>query len=181
MTALAQRLQTRVKNSELGRLVLNAALFEVVWFACVWGGDGMAAAAVIALLAVHGWLVMRDTAEWRFIAAVALVGIAGDCLWFGFGVFQRTDQMLLPPLWLMLLWLAFATTLKHSFAKLGNFWWLAALVGAVAGPLSYLAGAALNGGVEFAQPLWLSFAALAVYWAVLLPGLLYWGRKTGTV
>lgn len=175
MLAMAQRLQVRVKNSDLWRLILNAGMFEVVWFICVWGGDLAAAAAVAAMLTVHFWLVAQP-GEWRFIAAVAAVGIVIDSLFFGLGVLQRADQQPFMPLWLMILWLAFATTLKHCFSKLSRFPWLAALLGAIAGPLSYFGGGLLNGGVTFAEPLWLSFGALAVCWAILFPALLHWGR-----
>lgn len=55
-------------------------------------------------------------------------------------MFAFNDQAPLIPLWLMLLWALLATTLRHCLAWTARPWWLASLLGGVAGPLSYYAG-----------------------------------------
>ena len=77
------------------------------------------------------------------------------------------------------MWMLFATTLNVTFRRLRNKPWLAALLGAIFGPLSYLAGSAA-GAVELTQPL-AAYAALGTAWAVAFPGLLFLaGQLDGT-
>jgi hypothetical protein len=61
----------------------------------------------------------------------------------------------------------FATTLNVSLRWLRGRPLLGALLGAVGGPLAYLAGAKL-GGIELLEPA-LALSALAAGWALLLP------------
>ncbi|MOA29752.1 hypothetical protein D3C78_1507890 [compost metagenome] len=72
------------------------------------------------------------------------------------------------PLWLALLWALFATTLNHCLAWTARPWWLGSLLGAVAGPLSYWAGARIAGvGLPLGSvPTLLLLAGL---WALLVP------------
>jgi hypothetical protein len=72
----------------------------------------------------------------------------------------------------------FGTTLRGSLSWLVGRYALAAVLGAVAGPLSYLDGAKL-GAVTLHPSRAFSIAALAVGWAVVMP-LLVWlahGRR----
>jgi hypothetical protein len=63
--------------------------------------------------------------------------------------------------------MVFATTLNVSLIWLRQRWFLAAMLGAIAGPVSFFLGHRL-GGVEFSQP-WTSLLILALGWAVLMP------------
>jgi hypothetical protein len=65
------------------------------------------------------------------------------------------------------MWVLFASTLNVSLRWLRGRWMLAMLLGAVAGPLAYYAGAGL-GGVVIAEPL-PAFTALAAGWAAFVP------------
>jgi hypothetical protein len=65
------------------------------------------------------------------------------------------------------LWAVFATSLNLSMGFLKGRLWLAALVGGIGGPVSYLAGGRL-GGLEMADPA-LALGVQALGWAVLLP------------
>jgi hypothetical protein len=73
----------------------------------------------------------------------------------------------LAPYWIVAMWGLFATTLNLSMSWLRGRQWLAALLGAVGGPLAYLAGARL-GGLQMPDPV-LALAVQALGWAVLLP------------
>ena len=73
----------------------------------------------------------------------------------------------LAPYWIVTMWMLFATTLNSSMRWLKGRRLLAAVLGAVAGPLSYLAGQRL-GGMEFVEPR-AALAFLAVGWAAVMP------------
>jgi hypothetical protein len=76
-------------------------------------------------------------------------------------------QFNLAPYWIVALWALFATTLNVSMGWLRGRPLLAVLMGAVGGPLSYLAGEEL-GGIELTEPV-AALSALAVAWAVAMP------------
>lgn len=91
------------------------------------------------------------------------------------GVFQFHHQTLpawVAPPWIMALWMAFASTLRSSLGWLAQRYWLAASLGAIAGPLAYYTGHKL-GALSFPSPVGPSLAALAVVWAILMPTVMW--------
>ena len=67
------------------------------------------------------------------------------------------------------LWTCFAATLRHSLAWLRARWLLAAVLGAVGGPLAYLGGESL-GAISLTGDL--SIAAISAQYAIATPILL---------
>jgi hypothetical protein len=149
-------------------IILNAVLFQIGWFACVLGGNQIAVPVTLAILIAHWFLVSKQIAEWRTIFLVALVGIIIDSGLFAAGVFNDGSERHIAPLWLIGLWLLFATTLNHSFSWLHQRYVLAIVLGAISGPLSYLAGVKL-GAVSFGIEQVSALLLLALIWAVLFP------------
>ncbi|MGE0443252.1 MAG: DUF2878 domain-containing protein [Gemmatimonadales bacterium] len=78
------------------------------------------------------------------------------------------------PPWILVLWLQFGTVLRHALRWLRSRP-LAALLGAVGGPLSFRAGEAL-GAVDFGDHRLRSLAALAAVWAFAMPLMITWAR-----
>jgi len=126
-------------------LLINSLMFQAIWLLCIFGGDSWAMAGVLILAA---WLWFRRLpGELHQIAAFSVCGIVLDSVWMlaGLMVFQDTlwpDAPLIP-LWLMILWISFAATLRHSMFFIIGRPGLAALFGVLAVPLSYTAGAHL--------------------------------------
>jgi len=84
-----------------------------------------------------------------------------------------TDAM--APPWILGLWALFATTLNVSLNWLKGRWLVAALLGGIAGPLSYWAGARL-GAVVLVEPV-PALVALSIGWAILMPLLMALARR----
>jgi len=150
------------------RLIVNALLFQLGWFACVLGGDSPWLLLVAVALAVHLLWVSSWAREGKLLLSVFLLGSAVDSFLLHMGVFDFGEPRTLIPLWLALLWLLLATTLDHCLAWSARPWWRASLLGAVGGPLAYYAGARL-GGVELPLGDVPTLALLALIWAVLMP------------
>lgn len=154
-------------------LLANVALFQIGWFACVLGAAnglpwaGSTAALIIAGL--HLGFARRARQEaWLLLIAVML-GFAWDSLIAAAGLiaFKGALTQAFAPHWMAALWLVFATTLNVSLRWLRQRPWLAALLGAVGGPLAYHAGAQL-GALSFPDPA-AGLAAQAIGWALLMP------------
>lgn len=156
------------------KIALNFIGCQVAWSACVLGGANdralagtLVAAAVIVL---HLTLARRPAPEALLIVAASLIGLVWDSTLIAIGLFTYPSGVLVPglaPYWMIALWAVFATSLNLSMGFLKGRLWLAALVGAVGGPLSYAAGGRL-GGLEMSEPM-LALGAQALGWAVLLP------------
>ncbi|KRP78778.1 DUF2878 domain-containing protein [Pseudomonas lactis] len=146
----------------------NAVLFQCGWFACVLGGDSRWLLIGIAALGVHLLWISSWTREGQVILAVTVLGTLVDTALRGLGVFEFNTPGPLIPLWLILLWALLATTLRHCLAWSAQPWWLASLLGAVGGPLSYYAGSQLA-GVSFGYGTIPTLIGLALLWAMLFP------------
>lgn len=143
---------------------LNALLFQVGWFVCVLERGLLALAATALILGMHLFRHREQPREWLCIAVIAFIGVLQDFLLIQLNVLQFDGQPV-PPLWLVAIWLLFASTLNHSLKWLQQRWWLAALLGAISGPLSYLAGERL-GALTLNKEL---LPVLGIAWGMCLP------------
>lgn len=156
-------------------LILNYLLFQAAWFACVLGGAnghpwfGSGVALLVILL--HLSLVPRPRREATLVVLVGLLGALLDSLLVSLGWLDFPSGQLLPgtaPHWIIAMWMAFATVLNVSLGWLRGRYRLAALLGGVAGPLAYYAGAEL-GGVQLGAEPWLALAGVGLNWALAMP------------
>ncbi len=161
------------------KALVNAGLFQLGWFACVFSPQYLALLAVPLLVAVVHVLWL-GRGELRVLVVVTLLGTVIDSALMHAGLFQFTEPRLLIPLWLVLMWTSLATTLRHCLAWTAQPWWLACGLGAVSAPLSYYAGAQLA-GVALPYGLWPSLLVLAAIWAVVFPLLHYLARRLHSV
>jgi len=148
-------------------LIANALWLQLGWWACVLGAHQPAwlAAVVVGLLA-HLLLCPDPKAERQAMLRVGVSGMLLDGSLGILGLFEFAESPL--PLWLALLWLVFASGLRHSLAWAGKKLWLGALAGAVGGPLAYCAGAPLA-GVSLPLGVLGTALVLAPLWAIWLP------------
>jgi len=162
----------------MGRL-MNFAMFYLGWFACVMGaGHGqlwLGPSVVAALLLVHLFLNAAPMQEARLVLMVAVLGFAVDTLQASAGLYAFIGTSPAPwlcPLWMVALWMIFATTLNASMAWLAGRYRLAAALGALCGPISYVAGARL-GAIELPAHAGLSLVGIAIVWACVMPSLVW--------
>ena len=125
---------------------------------------------VAGFLILHIASVPSRLNEVLVIFSTALSGVLIDSVLalLGVYIFSDSGQFLPVPYWLVLLWLVFAATVRHSLSYLRDKYWLAAALGAVGGPLSYLGGMKL-GAVDFGYRPAAVLAILSIIWACLMP------------
>ncbi len=159
------------------RNLANFFAFQLGWFACVLGGahgqPWLGAGIGLLIVLVHLRWVAGHRNEWILVAAAATAGVFWDSLLASLGVVNYTSGQLAAwaaPVWIVVMWMVFATTLNQSLSWLQGRYLLAAVLGAVAGPLAYKAGTAL-GAASFPDPL-TAMLLLAAGWAVFTPALL---------
>ena len=159
---------------DLTRKAINVALFQVAWFAAVLGAArGMlwlGPLVVLPTLAVHLALQDDRRGEVKLLLTAAMLGFAFDTALAAAGFFTPRQHLYprpFSPPWMVCLWLNFAATLNVSLAWLRNRYLLAALFGAIGGPLAYYSGAKL--GATEAIPTTTGMLLLSLGWAVITP------------
>lgn len=162
--------------------LINFVSFYVGWVACVAGagrGRTMLGPLVVAALLVLQLLLRPHAAREAFlILVVGLLGWTVDTTQALLGVFSFGTTSPAPwlcPLWLVAVWMIFATTLTGSMRWLIGRYALAALFGAAGGPLSYYYGLRL-GAIEFNTSMVITLVTLAFVWAAVMPVLVWLAR-----
>ena len=159
-------------------LIKNFIGFQIGWFACVVGaaqGYPLVAVAVASIIVILH--LLRDNnlySELCLIISAVFIGITWESLLLSFDWLAYASSggaSIFAPIWLVAMWALFATTINHSMAWLKNRYFLALLLGAVFGPLAFIAGENL-GAVVFLDRT-VALTLLAVGWAVLMPLLLW--------
>jgi hypothetical protein len=146
---------------------LHVVAFQVGWFACVLsaahGKAWIGVCLVGILLGLPLFFTTDRLREFRLLLSVGVVGFVVDSVQAACGLFSFGNagavSWVSPP-WMVALWLNLAATLRLSLRWLTDRALLAAVLGAVAGPLSYYAGVRLGAFIFPADPV-LSLAILA--------------------
>ena len=156
--------------------IYNAILFNIAWIVCVLGGDTFAVFTLIALLYMHVRHISGDVKELLVAFFLMLVGVIVDTALMNTGVMVLTDsESIFPPLWLLCLWGAFATTLNYCMSWFHSRLLLASVLGGVAGAGSYIAGIRLSSFEASYSPM-VTFAILCVCWMLIFPFCLWLAR-----
>jgi hypothetical protein len=167
--------------SPLAGKAVNVVLFQAAWFAAVLGAARgtfwLGPLAMLPVLAIHLALQDNRLGELKLLLAAGLLGFVYDTSLVSAGVFTPLTHLFprpFSPPWMICLWLNFAATLNVSMSWLRGRYLLAALFGAVGGPLAYYSGAKL--GATEALPSAFGMLVLAIGWGVMTP-LLVWLAK----
>jgi hypothetical protein len=155
-------------------IIVNAAVFQIGWLCCVLAGANhlpwLGTLTALLIVAWHVSRVARPRSELVLILSAGAIGAVWDSLLVYAGWLQYPSGTLIEgtaPHWIIAMWLLFATTLNVSLRWLRQRPFLAAALGALAGPAAYYAGYKL-GGVQI-PVLNTAMAALAVGWALFMP------------
>ena len=182
MTIFVEERRLPAATPGTARVIANFAAFQSGWFACVLGAaHDLAWAGTIAATAIvtaHIVCAARPLPELKLVAIALSIGVVWDSALVALGWLDFKSGFLIDgmaPHWILALWALFAMTLNLSLAWLKERLLVAAVVGAVAGPLAYWGGARL-GAVVLADPV-PALIALAVGWALFTPLLVRLARR----
>ncbi len=155
-------------------ILINIFAFYIGWFACVLGGayglPWLGTALALAIVVRHIGQAMQPWLELRLALLAGLLGVLVDSLPVAAGLVDYPSGTVLTgmaPYWIVALWMLFATTLNVSLRWLKGRLLLAAVLGAIAGPPAYYAGAGL-GAITLLQagP---ALLLLALLWSMAMP------------
>lgn len=158
--------------------LLDKPWFNVIWFNIFWllavNGQSSFITALFLLLIFHFIFVSNKINELLTIFSISLFGCSIDLLLSlnNFYIFPQSETL---PIWLILLWMAFSTTLTRCFRFLtigsAKRIFMSSIIGGFGGGFSYFSAYKL-GAVEFPLPWQQSLSMLIIIWAVLFPTLI---------
>jgi hypothetical protein len=158
---------------------LNMLWMQALWFGAVIGAAKQQLwLAPVLLMGFAFWELRpgrRVYGDFQLMLVAVLIGLILDTTWVRLGWLEFAASWAFSeraPLWILLLWAGLALTLNHSLAWLQSRLVLAALLGGVSSPLSYLAAARL-GAVTIVTESGVWLVGLGLSWAVALPLLLW--------
>ena len=170
-------------------VIINFLLFQIAWFACVigaakgmpWLGVGITALAV----AWHIYTAKNAKAALILLTIALIIGAHFDqaMLFYGFidykqhgwaSIFNENFNNELVPVWILALWVGFATSLNVTLRWMRGLHLVAILFGAIGGPLAYLAAQKLGAVTLYGNQ---STIALSIGWAIITPILLLIATK----
>ncbi|WP_194755549.1 DUF2878 domain-containing protein [Aliidiomarina indica] len=146
--------------------IVAFVVFDFVWLSAVWGRESWLwlTALLIGLMFASAPKVLWQ--QRRAFFAILVVGLAIEWATVIAGVIQFTGTSGIPA-WLYMLWIGFTGMALVVFDWLHRRYLLAAIAGAIFGPVTYLAGARFGA----AELLLVTPAIIAVYaiaWALLM-------------
>lgn len=163
-------------------ILVNFLAFQAGWFASVLGAaqnmPWVGPMVVLAVVVLHLRAATRPDLEAGLLVASGIIGLYFDSLLVALGWVTYPSGLFsnsFAPYWIVTMWVLFATTLNSSMGWLRGRLSLAAVLGAFAGPMSYIAGAKL-GGIEFVDRGG-ALLFLALGWAAAMPLLLVLAEK----
>jgi hypothetical protein len=165
-------------DSLLIRNLINLALFQGVWFLTVIGAAqgtpwyGLAGLSIFAC--IHYLLTHTAKADFQLAAISILLGLIIETAVIQTGVLSYVHSVTpaqFAPLWILILWANLALTLNGCLRWLQERYMLAALLGAMGGPLTYFGGMKL-GAATTDLPVVTTLGVIAVIYAFVTPLLL---------
>ena len=159
--------------------IVNFLLYQVGWLACVCGAaqnrPGLGLASASTLLLGHLILSYDRSRQLTLIFVAAIIGLSVESVLSWVGVYQFTSGQpvsWLPPPWIIIMWMQFATLLPFCLSWLRSRYLLSAFLGMTGGPLAFLGGESL-GAIIILPPRWSHMILLALFWSLAMPVLLY--------
>ncbi len=156
--------------------VFNLALFKAGWLAVVLFAAAnlpvAGAAAAFGVVVVHLLRSPDRRAELVLIVVSALIGFTWESFLVLADVLQYGTRSIVPgaaPVWIVAMWMLFATTLNVGMRWLRKHVAVAVIAGLIGGPMSFLAGQSA-GAVTLSEPVY-SVIIIGLGWALLLPAL----------
>lgn len=158
--------------------IANFVVFQAAWFAGVLGAAHQVplwgTACIVAAIGWHLAVSERPAQEAQLVALACLIGFVIESAVVLQGHIAYPSGQPDPhfaPYWIVALWGLLAIALNVTMRWLKKRWWLAALLGAIAGPMSFAGGVRL-GGAQFVDAT-AALVTMACYWAVMMPALMW--------
>ncbi len=156
--------------------IFNIVGFQSCWWSCVLGVKNdfiyLGPILMTIFLVVHFYSFSSNNSEIRLVIIFGVIGTIIDTSMAYAGILKYngtyTSTTLIAPLWITAMWCGFSATVNHSLFWLRNRYFASTLLGAVAGPLSYLAGVKFE-AIQFNISSIVALIIVSLFYALAVP------------
>ena len=128
--------------------IFNILGFQLSWWACVLGVKNglpyIGPVFMLLFLGIHFLYLKSNFLELRLVVIFTILGTLVDTGLAISGLLSYNGlyahNIVLAPLWITAMWAGFCATVNHSLSWLKERWVSSFALGAIFGPLSYIAG-----------------------------------------
>jgi len=169
--------QKKAKN------LINLIFFQGLWFVTVIGAsnenNGYAIAGLVVFIVSNHFLSESPRADNLLVGIAVLTGLLVETAFLQTGLLDYNGGELwaaIAPLWILVLWANFALIMNGCLSWLQGRYLLAAVLGALGGPLSYFGGIKL-GAADAGAPVLTVLLVIAALYAIVTPIFLMIARR----
>jgi hypothetical protein len=159
------------------KVVLNYLLFQLGWFACVLGATNhlpwIASIFVFLVVIAQTHAAPQPKSEYLLLFVALIIGGLIDQVLLSnqFVGYQSNGwSTAIVPVWILALWVSFASTLNVSMRWIRDKKMVAFLFGFIGGPLAYMAAEKLD-AVQIGPSI-ISYLALSLFWGFAMLALI---------
>jgi len=157
--------------------IFNIFGFQLCWWACVLGvkyeNPYIGPALMSIFIFIHFRYCVIEKKEYSFIIVSTLLGTLVDSIFLNTTLIEYNGLTFnfIAPFWIIAMWAGFSATVNHSLDWLKNNYLFCFLLGAISGPLSYVAGLKFN-AISFDLSITV-VSILAISWGIIVPGIFF--------
>ena len=170
-------------NNKLNKII-NAVFFYLIWWGCILGIRldlyYLGPILFVVFIMVHLTIISNVKKEVKLILRCGVLALIVESLHRYSELLSYEGYLLsgslLPPLWIICIWMTLAATLNHSMFFLKDRWLLMVLCGGIFGPVCYYGAMKLE-IIYFYFSIEKSIFILSAVWATCLPAMFYISKK----
>ncbi len=164
------------------KVFINFVMYQLAWLTCVLGAAYQLPwlALIVALIFIGTQLVWtpHPANELALLFIAGVIGAVFDQLLLNHGIIQYQAHGwsgAIVPIWIIGLWIAFASTLNVSLRWLRDYRVAQILLGMMGGPVAYYAAEKLGAVTVTVTPA--SYIVLGIGWGLMTPLLVKLSRR----
>ena len=166
--------------------IFNILGFQLSWWACVLGVKNglpyIGPVCMLLFLGIHFLYLKSNFLELRLVVIFTILGTLVDTSLAISGLLSYNGlyahNIVLAPLWITAMWAGFCATVNHSLSWLKEKWVSSFMLGAIFGPLSYIAGEKFD-AITFHSSLMSICIALAIIWGIIILFIFFVNKRIG--
>ena len=166
--------------------IFNILGFQLSWWACVLGVKNglpyLGPACMLLFLGIHFIYLKSNILELKLIIPFAVLGTLVDTGIAISGMLSYNglyaQNIILAPLWITAMWGGFCATVNHSLSWLKEKLVSSFILGAIFGPLSYIAGEKFD-AITFHSSLISICIVLAIIWGLSMSFIFFVNKRIG--
>lgn len=144
--------------------IVSFVLFNALWLSAVSGRENYIVLSGVLLALQFFYSIAVARVSWTLILRLFAVGLLLEAIVISLGVIDFAGGYF--PLWLVMLWLGFSSMAPVALDWIAPKPAIAVLLGAVSGPLSYVAGIKLNAATVDSMPI--VIACYVAVWGLMM-------------